>query len=153
MVTTWFNTITNANFSSATQGEIIGRLRFAGISNDSSIRNAYIVNGVVIPVEDSIYATRINVGEDKTIRYGLDALYKYFNFNAQANATLTLPSECFGGYGKINTFMVRTARDTYTYTVKVGTDFTKVLPQGVHVYRFTFNPTEGGLGWIAEQLV
>ena len=146
-----FNTISNADFSEGTNGQIIGRLRYAGIGLDGTVLNGNIVNGKVVPTKESINTTRRNVGSDLTINYGSE-ISLYYNFNSNtANHTLTLPSECFGGNGKINEFYVRNAKADYTSTVKIGS-FTKVLPAGVAFYRFTLNTTEGGTGWFVEQI-
>lgn len=146
----WFNNTSNMQFSDYTNGQIIGGLRYSGIGNNRSARNGNIVNGKVVPKPEALSTARINVTADMTINYG-SQIYLYYNFNTAVNCTLTLPSECYGGDGKINEFFVRTSKAENTSTVVIG-GVTKVLPVGTHVYRFTLNTTGGGTNWFVEDI-
>ena len=145
-----FNGTTSMQFSDSTNGEIFGGLRYAGVSNNRSARNGYIINGKVVPVRDAVWTDRINVANDMTISYG-QQIYLYYNFNGSTNNTLTLPTECYGGAGKINEFFVRTAKDDNTSTVVIGTQ-TKVLPAGNKLYRFSLNTLTGSTNWFVEEI-
>lgn len=147
----WFNNTSNMQFSDDTNGQVIGGLRYAGVGNNRSARNGNIVNGKVVPKVDAISTARINVTADMTINYG-SQLYLYYNFNTAVDCTLTLPTECYGGEGKINEFYVRTSKADNTSTVVIG-GVTKVLPVGTHVYRFTLNTAGGGTNWLVEEIV
>lgn len=118
---TWFINPTDANFSNNTNGQIIASLRYPGISVSASNRDAYIVQGKVIPNPDAIQNEMLTVNVDKTISYG-DQLYSVFKFgSATADAkTLTLPETVYGSGSKISKITVATSYTGGASVIVIG---------------------------------
>lgn len=153
------STIANMAFSDETNGEIIGGLRYAGVYATFPARNAIISAGKVVPCPDTIPVPRTTFDADRTLNYGGN-VYLYFSAGGSTDTTLKLPTESYGGQGKINQFYLRNSKNdgtskTYVvFTTGGETTLTKTLPAqtGAKIYRFTFSTLGGGNNWLVEEV-
>jgi hypothetical protein len=114
------NVTAGADFSSSTNGQFIGCLRYPGVQPNASNANAYIVSGKVIPEFSQLNSRFLAVNADTTISYG-DELYTAFRFAGTGDSkTLTLDTSVYGSGNKLSEFFVELNFNTATYSVVIG---------------------------------